>query len=163
MLLGLMQISGETEGNSVFFSKVIVFLCLLILFVLLSSGAFANGFFDLMRFLVLFLPLQYVSLVVISLIVLLRCYHDEGSTRWFLILALGYAALLITCLLYYYDFLVGSPFSPGSGIFLQLTGVFLLLSGVSGLPDAYNHMFLGKYSGITYFRDVVYKTPVGLN
>jgi len=162
-LYGLLHISEERSGYSIPLTKVAVFAVILFPLSLLASGALEYGVFDLMRFLVLYLPLQYLSLVAISAMVLLRRYYDEGSIRWFLLLTVGLAAVLVACLLFFYELLVGSPFSPGAEVFLQLIGFFLVLVAVSGIPDAYDDLFLGKHTGITYFRDVVYKTTVDLN
>jgi hypothetical protein len=163
MLLGLLRLSEDGENITIVFAKAVVLVSILVMFVLLASGAVYQGFFDLARFLIFFLPLQYVCLIAVSLIVLMHRYYDEGSVRWFGLICLGYAVFLAATLLFLYDFLVVAPFSPGAELFLRLTGSFMLLVGISSVPGSYETLFLGKHTGVTYFRNMSYKIPVGLN
>ncbi|MBT6401737.1 hypothetical protein HOK10_04060 [candidate division WWE3 bacterium] len=140
---------------------------LLVLFVVLLSSLFSGtpvttSGFDSYRFILFYTPLYRTSIVVLSLLFLLK----EGLRNagiWKSSFSVGYSFLLLGDLVFYRGFLVGSLLSQGSHYFLGLCGVLFLLLGVSWMRENPLSVFDIHGPSITYFKTRSHKVPISLN
>ena len=161
--IGLFYLSeeGATLSKNLHLSMVFGLIFVLITFVF--SGTGANGFFDADRFLIFFLPLGVVSLILISIVILVRKYSEDGVISWLCLVVLGYLMHLASVIMFLRETFEQAVFSPAAVPFLVLTGTFLISVGVLGILHSQSDLIFGKHVGITYFRDVTYKVPISLN
>lgn len=163
---GLFYLSEDNGLLIKSFQLATVFGVIFTLISWVSSDPLAAGFFDAVRFLMIFLPLGLVSLFVISVVILVRKYDEERVISWLALVGLGYAiylASMITFLQQNLGVLAPTSFPPGLDGFLNLTAIFMLSFGILGILFSKTDLIFGKHVGITYFKDVTYKVPVSLN